>query len=39
MRGGVTLRLLAKAGSLRNSRTDSFLACVIDADTLCQWCR
>jgi hypothetical protein len=29
--------LLAKAGSLRNSRTVSFLIYVIDAVKLCQW--
>jgi len=32
-----TLRLLAKAGALRNSRTAPFLVCALYADTLCQW--
>jgi len=30
------LRLLAKDGSLRNSRTAPYLICVIDAVRLCQ---
>jgi hypothetical protein len=31
------LRLLAKDGGLRNSRTAPFLICVIYADRLCHW--